>query len=452
MIVLFCKFLYNDIKWENGDNMSDLFTYVKMFENIDFNHMGLTEADNAVFSRLAYLDFNGCEGKELKEIAKNFTANEEDSKNIAKTKELIKAAGNTKRFESVTISNTKEVISEDKGAAFYGVSFKMISDTTYIAFRGTDEKLMGFYEDAELAYSFPIPSQVAAVSFATDIITAENKAEKFYLGGHSKGGNSALFAFAFVESQYRERIIKTYNNDGPGFPKELVKILIHHDMYDKILNLLPEDSIVGRMLETAGKCKIIKSSTNGGAQHNIFTWSIAGTEFESTKKFSLLSEYLEDSFSTSLDSANIEEIKKAVQTIYNIAVNSGIKTTKDFNAKNIKSMILLLLQITDKENDVSDELTSVIKTLVQSLFSSINIEKFIKYNIPDEILEYAALDKEERKNLLAKKIKTGEIENSETIQMINEIFTKMKAEKERREKIKTEKQKETSETKKEEKA
>lgn len=68
----------------------------------------------------------------------------------------------------------------------------MINGTTYIAFRGTDEKLMGFYEDAELAYSFPIPSQVAAVSFATDIITAENKSEKFYLGGHSKGGNSAL--------------------------------------------------------------------------------------------------------------------------------------------------------------------------------------------------------------------------------------------------------------------
>lgn len=58
------------LKRESGDNMNDLFTYIKMFGNIDFNHMGLTEADNAVFSRLAYLDFNGCESKQLKEIAK----------------------------------------------------------------------------------------------------------------------------------------------------------------------------------------------------------------------------------------------------------------------------------------------------------------------------------------------------------------------------------------------
>lgn len=398
--------------------------------------MGLTEIDNVIFSRLAYLDFSEFTNKTIKETAKAYQLSEEDAKNIIKTKELLDAAAASKRFQNIIISNTKEIVSEDKGAAFYGVQFRISKNHSFIAFRGTDEKIMSLYEDAELAYTFPIPSQIAALNFVK-LAIAESK-DKLYIGGHSKGGNLALFSYIFLNDSQKERIIKVYNNDGPGFPKELIHLLIKPYIAEKIINLAPEDSIVGRMLETSGEYRVIKSVAVGAAQHNVFTWITNGVKFNTTKKFSLLSEYIEDTLTAGLNSASSEEMKKAAETVYRIAMNSDIKTTKDINPKNFKGIILALIQMADKENSASDEISAIIKILIKSLLDSIDIKKFISYSLPEEVAAYANMDKEEIKRQLAEKFIPDENGQSEARQFFSDLIEKYKEEKEAREKKKDE--------------
>ncbi|MFR7483681.1 MAG: hypothetical protein ACLUUP_09045 [Eubacterium sp.] len=43
--------------------MANLFEYAERFGGIKFNEIGLTEADNAIFCRLAYCDFLNMQAK-----------------------------------------------------------------------------------------------------------------------------------------------------------------------------------------------------------------------------------------------------------------------------------------------------------------------------------------------------------------------------------------------------
>ena len=190
------------------------------------------------------------------------------------------------------------------------------------------------------------------------------------------------------------------------------------------------------MLETSGKYRVIKSVAVGVSQHNVFTWEVKGVEFETTDKFSLLSEYMEDTLTAGLDSASGDDMKKAAETVYRIAMNSDIKTTKDINPKNLKSVIPALIQIADKENNASDEMTAIIKILIKSLLDSIDVKKFITYSLPEEIAEYANMDKEEIKQALAEKFTPDENGNSEARQFFTELHTKYKEEREKKEKEK----------------
>ena len=358
--------------------MKNLFDYIEEFATASFNTFKLTEVDNAIFCRLSYLNFNGFEGKTLKYIAKNFQYTDEEAltkanKNIIKTEELLRLLGAAKRYKNVVVSDFKECNNENCSTAFSATTFKIQDKSYYIAYRGTDEKLLSFYEDAELAYNFPIAVQLDALRYTKELMRRHKG--KYILGGHSKGGNLAMFSFMFLEKKLKKRVQIVYNNDGPGFPKNLAPVLFTEENCEKIINLSPKDSIVGRMLETCGKTIIIKSSAVAVGQHNLFTWLTNGYEFERTENFSNLSNYVDDSLSASLDTLSPDDLKKTVDAIYSIAKNSGLNTLEDINKNNYANILLSVLQTVKSEENASTEAGEIIKTLSKSLINSVDIEK-----------------------------------------------------------------------------
>lgn len=361
--------------------MNDIFEYIEEYKNFKFSQMGVTEIDNAIFSRLAYLNFTPFAGKTIGEISEKYPYSENEKKTMEQTQELLKALSNTKRYEYITVCDASEIFDEDSANAFYAVTFEIQNDLFFIAYRGTDDTIASYYEDAELAYTFPIRSQTAALSYVSTALF--NRDGRFYLGGHSKGGNLALFAFLFLREDEKDRIIRVYNNDGPGFPEEISAVIFTPSTRDKIISILPEDSIIGRMLTLGGKIKIVKSDALPASQHNMFTWEVNGAEFADGKKFSLLSEYMEDSLSESLENLPPEKIKRVTETIFSIAKNSGIKSLKDINIKNYKGIVTALIEFSKRSDEESDEQSEIIRTLVRSLINSISIEKMISYSFPN---------------------------------------------------------------------
>ena len=380
-----------------------MFDYIEEFANASFKTFELSEIDNAVFCRLSYLNFDGFEGKTLKHTAKHFNyTNEEDlgktNKNIVKTEDLLKLLGTTKRYGNIIIGSFKECAEKNSATAFSATAFRISGRLCYIAYRGTDEKILSLYEDAELAYNFPIAVQLAALKYTKTLI--EQSKGRFILGGHSKGGNLAMFSFMFLDEQQKERVDTVYNNDGPGFPKDLAPVLFTKENCEKIINISPEDSIVGRMLETCGKNIIIKSSAAAVAQHNLFTWITKGYEFERAEDYSTLSDYVDDSLTASLDSLSPDDLKKTVNAIYTIAKNSGLSTLDDINKSNYGNILLSVIQTVKSDNNASSEAGEIIKALSKSLINSVEIEK----RLPDidfgrikELIDLKKTEKNESK-------------------------------------------------------
>ena len=361
--------------------MADIFEYIKRFGTLRFTNMGITEADNAVFSRLAYLDLTPYAGKTLGEAAEEYESGGESGKTLIETADLLKAAGNTIRYGYITITDCREIVSDNMQTAFYAVTFAVDKNTFFIAFRGTDDKIVGFYEDAKLAYAFPVSSQTSALSYVTQQFEEHNG--KFFLGGHSKGGNLAIFAFLFLREEEKDRIIRVYNNNGPGFPQEIADILFTRENCEKIYNIMPEDSIIGRMLTDGGRIKIVKSTASGAAQHNIFTWEINGAGFKAAKRFSMLSEYMEDTLTQSLETLPPERMRDAAAAVFEIAKNSGIKTLKDISVKNYKSLIPAVAELKKLVDDNTDDIPVIVRTLEKSLADSISVEKIVERSMPD---------------------------------------------------------------------
>ena len=361
--------------------MADIFEYIKRFGTLRFTNMGITEADNAVFSRLAYLDLTPYAGKTLGEAAEEYESGGESGKTLIETADLLKAAGNTIRYGYITITDCREIVSDNMQTAFYAVTFAVDKNTFFIAFRGTDDKIVGFYEDAKLAYAFPVSSQTSALSYVTQQFEEHNG--KFFLGGHSKGGNLAIFAFLFLREEQKDRIIRVYNNNGPGFPQEIADILFTRENCEKIYNIMPEDSIIGRMLTDGGRIKIVKSTASGAAQHNIFTWEINGAGFKAAKRFSMLSEYMEDTLTQSLETLPPERMRDAAAAVFEIAKNSGIKTLKDISVKNYKSLIPAVAELKKLVDDNTDDIPVIVRTLEKSLADSISVEKIVERSMPD---------------------------------------------------------------------
>lgn len=70
----------------------------------------------------------------------------------------------------------------------------------YVAFRGTDGTLVGWKEDFNMAVRCPVPSQESAYRYADSILDrterflSAKKSPDIMIGGHSKGGNMAVYA------------------------------------------------------------------------------------------------------------------------------------------------------------------------------------------------------------------------------------------------------------------
>ncbi len=372
--------IYN-IDTESGDNMNSLTEYVKKFGSFRFGNMGMTEADNAVFCRLAYLELARFTGKTLGEAAEEYPLPENANDILKDTVYLLREAGKTIRFGYITVENCREITSNNLETAFYAVTFAVDTDTFFIAFRGTDDKILSFYDDAKLAYSFPIASQTTAMGYVTERLSEHNGS--FFLGGHSKGGNLALFAYMFLRDDEKSRILRVYNNDGPGFPQEIADILFTPANCEKVYNLLPEDSIIGRMLTDGGKIKIVKSTASGVAQHNMFTWELNGSAFKAVKRFSALSEYMEDTLTQSLETLPPERMKKAANAIFEIAKASGIRSLKDISVKNYKSLLPAVLQLKTLVDENDDDIPVIVRILAKNLVEAASADKIIERSMPE---------------------------------------------------------------------
>ena len=271
--------------------MANVFDYIKWRGDLSFELSPLNEIDALIFCELSYIFYDGIVPEDsadgyvtLKEAAEVFfernAGRDEISLGEIVPKEivtLLRVAAASHRFSDVPLAHFVNVIDDETVEQFSAISFFPTENTVFVAYRGTDDTITGWREDFRMAFLTPVPAQKRAEEY---LLAASNDAEKIYVGGHSKGGNLALWAAMNSPDEIAERIEKVYNFDGPGFLDDVWEGELYARIANKISTVIPTGSVVGLLLKHDKHYRVTKSSAkNHLYQHDALTWEVEGVEF-----------------------------------------------------------------------------------------------------------------------------------------------------------------------------
>ena len=253
--------------------------YIAWLGDIDFTVRPLGEVDAIVLCTLAYYDF----GPVIPEIAgkrggfflKDILPCMESGKIEIRITggeqgagEVLKAAAMSKRFGELKLSNYMDVFDPDQSLQFSAVTFSYKKDFSFIAYRGTDNSLIGWKEDFMAAYT-ETQAQKLAKQYAEKVFGKHRKSilspsdrRLWYIGGHSKGANLAAYAACQLPDEILKKVEKVFVLDGPGFSPDVVPPETVERIYSKAERIIPEYCIIGRLMEIPfPNTKIIKKET-----------------------------------------------------------------------------------------------------------------------------------------------------------------------------------------------
>ena len=253
--------------------------YIREFGKYSFAEHPFNDVDALVLAEISYLNLDLVLNKEsdgsilLKNIdLSNIDDLVKQQSDTSKNKVMLPLLMKSKRFKDLIIRDVVVTNDNNDVCQFYAMTI-FFEDRYYIAFRGTDLTLRGWKEDLQMTYNKIIPGQHAANKYINSVV--KKYPGKFYIGGHSKGGNLAVYAAFRVKEEHQNDLVHIYSFDGPGFSDEtLLKEIEESPIYHKIIKYVPRETVVGIMLKHTKIAKIIKAKSSGVFQHDPFNWEI----------------------------------------------------------------------------------------------------------------------------------------------------------------------------------
>ncbi len=264
--------------------------------------------------------------------------------------DFIKIIPQVSRYQDVKLKKYISVLDEDKGSQFAAITIELPDNKLFISFRGTDRTILGWKEDFEMAFLDMIPSQQMAVDYlkhAYDDVIEEKrilgfkysqKVAQLYIGGHSKGGNLAMYA-AICCNEMKEHIQHVYSFDGPGFKEEFYSQHDYQSIMSRITNYVPISSLIGRLMIHKENYIIFNGYDKGLQQHDAFYWKIQTDHFDYVSHFDEESEKTMSYINDVLLSKTDEEKKNFISLIFQILSDIKISHITDFNEISMIQMV-----------------------------------------------------------------------------------------------------------------
>lgn len=269
--------------------MANIIDYMDWRGDILMKHSALNEVDGLIFSQFAYVPFDGLiengfkEYRTIEELGKHFFE-VHPQEEIDTWTELLKSSCSVlrkmievPRFKDLRVFNYCSEFEPEISKQFAAITIEIDRNTLYVAFRGTDDSLAGWEEDFKACYMMPVAAQQRASEYLKEIF--EKTTAKVYLGGHSKGGNLAVYAAMKEGSHNKKRVIRVQNYDGPGFLQEFVESPEYKKMMPLTDNYNPRASIVGLIMFRGDDYTVVESSEKGLMQHTGISWQVFGNHF-----------------------------------------------------------------------------------------------------------------------------------------------------------------------------
>lgn len=356
-------------------------TYVQ--ERMDtFFERPLCGIDSLVFSWLAYAHLgedqvNAClpEGIALHEMlrAEQFDNMFGSSWDPEGSRDLLFAVCASPRFRDVRLTEFRFKTARSAEEQFAAMTFVLPNGSSYVAFRGTDSTIVGWKEDFNMTFLNPVPAQEEARSYLDHV--GASSTGPLYVGGHSKGGNLAVYATATCDAACRARVARVFSHDGPGFHREFCASDAYRGILPIMEKTVPKSTMIGAVLSEGSDCHPIIVESGGFSlfQHNPFLWEVdvERAEFVEADGFTASSRYFDSTLDAWMDKYSLEERARFVDALFDVIRVTGAKRFSDIMADR-KTNVPLMLEAVEK---LDPELQQFIKDVIRSFAKTATVEK-----------------------------------------------------------------------------
>jgi len=326
-----------------------LIDYVRWMGNFSFEEKTFCETDALVLCDVVYFDvFSGQDapGKTFHELIRRAPVEDSDivkclGGGSAKHVSFIREIEKSRRFGQVVLKGYSETLDHKKSIQFAAADFVYKDHWNFIAFRGTDDTIAGWKEDFMIAFT-RTPAQEMALDFAKSYI---DKSIKNYIGGHSKGGNLALYAASMLPEHLQEYVSRVYDLDGPGFCEEVFDLTALNRIREKTTFIIPEFSVIGRLFEPDfPDTKIAASNESAMMQHELLSWGVKSdgldTVLENDPRAKNINKIIDDW----VENISQEDRRIFVNELFDALEADGAKTMTDIMHKGLDGFEKILFQ------------------------------------------------------------------------------------------------------------
>ena len=333
--------------------MGNIMDYISWRGDLSFEQSQFNEVDNLILACFSYVNLDGIsavtkqKGIGLKKLTKEFMKLH-TMKELEADKSFIRLApfmmmemAKSVRFGKCVVRNYVNDIVTEAEQQFAAMEIVLEDGTSYVSFRGTDDTIIGWKEDFNLSTGV-VPAQKRAIEYLQKI--SEHTDGMLRVGGHSKGGNLAIYGSVMCKSAH-EKILEIYSNDGPGFSREFQELPETKEMMPKIIRIIPEYSIIGTLLEHEKEPVIVASSSKGLLQHDAFSWEVQGPALVRRDSLNKTALRFIEILHKWIDGMDMEQKRLLIEDLFATLQASGYENLSDVQSGGLKSLAAMVKRV-----------------------------------------------------------------------------------------------------------
>lgn len=333
--------------------MGNIMDYISWRGDLSLEQSQFNEVDNLILACFSYVNLDGIsavtkqKGIGLKKLTKEFMKLH-TMKELEADKSFIRLApfmmmemAKSVRFGKCVVRNYVNDIVTEAEQQFAAMEIVLEDGTSYVSFRGTDDTIIGWKEDFNLSTGV-VPAQKRAIEYLQKI--SEHTDGMLRVGGHSKGGNLAIYGSVMCKSAH-EKILEIYSNDGPGFSREFQELPETKEMMPKIIRIIPEYSIIGTLLEHEKEPVIVASSSKGLLQHDGFSWEVQGPALVRRDSLNKTALRFIEILHKWIDGMDMEQKRLLIEDLFATLQASGYENLSEVQSGGLKSLAAMVKRV-----------------------------------------------------------------------------------------------------------
>lgn len=313
-------------------------------------------------------------------------------------KNLLLAVESSPRYRGMRVGEVLERFDESNiddscEQQFAAVTFDLTdcigSSCFVVAFRGTDNTLVGWKEDFNMAFRCPVPAQESSAEYLLSISrrackyscksggirgifssvgdyfanlfnkksdfknsdldksNLENSNDcdlndcdlsdnpKIFVVGHSKGGNMAAYAAMRLDAHDRSlgnHISKIYSMDGPSFGSDVVDPKVFSRVVSRIEKVVPQSAFIGLIMDTGVPYKVTAADSIGLMQHFGMYWQVKDGDFDYCDCVTPRALAVSKAANEWMMSLPFEERKRRIDSVYSMFSSLGYSTFDEMSS------------------------------------------------------------------------------------------------------------------------